>query len=60
MPITDGLTPHLSPAAKEVIKSFGGWTAFLQSYGLKPTDDDDAEEGRLIAERMGQEDERSK
>lgn len=42
----------MTPAEREIIKSYGGWTAFLQAYGLKPWDDDDAREGKQILEGM--------
>jgi hypothetical protein len=39
------------------VKSYGGWTAFLQSFGLKPWESDDAEEGKRILEAFAQQDE---
>ncbi|KAE8151733.1 hypothetical protein BDV25DRAFT_152220 [Aspergillus avenaceus] len=48
MPATDSLQPPLTPAEREIVKSYGGWTNFLFSYGLKPWNDDDAEEGLMI------------
>ncbi|KJZ75913.1 hypothetical protein HIM_04737 [Hirsutella minnesotensis 3608] len=48
MPITDGLQPPLSEAERKICKSYGGWTSFMQSMGLKPWDDDDAAEGKAI------------
>ena len=49
---TEITEPPLSPAEREVVKSFGGWTSFMQSYGLKPHDSGDAREAKLIVERM--------
>ncbi|KAM4063397.1 hypothetical protein HRG_010120 [Hirsutella rhossiliensis] len=48
MPATDSLQPPLSKAEREVCKSYGGWTNFMQSMGLKPWEDDDAAEGKAI------------
>ncbi|CAL1696647.1 unnamed protein product [Somion occarium] len=41
------------PATKEisdyeVLKAWGGWHNFLLSYGLKPYNKDDVEEGKAI------------
>jgi hypothetical protein len=35
-----------------IYDSFGGWDNFMISYGLKPWDDDDIEEGIAIVEAM--------
>lgn len=48
--------PHLSADAKRVVKEYGDWRSFLMTYGLKATDADQAEEGRRIAETMGEHD----
>ncbi|KAI1840970.1 hypothetical protein JX265_010442 [Neoarthrinium moseri] len=48
MPSSDSLQPPLSPAEREISKSYGGWTGFMQSMGLKPWNDDDAAEGKAI------------
>lgn len=42
----------LSAAAKDVLKSYGGWTNFMQSYALKPWDGNDAAEGKAILEGL--------
>uniref|UniRef100_A0A093V2F4 Uncharacterized protein n=1 Tax=Talaromyces marneffei PM1 TaxID=1077442 RepID=A0A093V2F4_TALMA len=48
MPASDGLQPPLSPAERDVVKSYGGWTRFCASFGLKPWNDEDAEEAMQI------------
>ncbi|KAG6017202.1 hypothetical protein E4U43_002120 [Claviceps pusilla] len=40
--------PPLTAAEREVRRSYGGWTNFMQSFNLKPWDSDDAEEGKAI------------
>ncbi|CDM33202.1 uncharacterized protein N7518_003826 [Penicillium psychrosexuale] len=52
MPSSDALQPPLTPAERAIVKSYGGWTRFMQSYGLKPWEDDDAEEGKKILEAL--------
>jgi hypothetical protein len=42
--------PPLSPAERAIVKSYGGWTQFMMSFGLKPWESDDAEEGKRILE----------
>ncbi|KAF8876823.1 hypothetical protein BD779DRAFT_1559227 [Infundibulicybe gibba] len=37
-------------------ESFGGWTNFMHSYGLKPWNDDDVEEGKQIVEGFKRQD----
>jgi hypothetical protein len=37
-------------------KPFGGWVGFMHSYGLKPSDDDDVEEGKRIIEAFKEQD----
>jgi len=37
-------------------KSFGGWPRFMHSYGLKPWDDNDVEEGKRIIETFKEQD----
>ncbi|KAJ5892867.1 hypothetical protein N7504_009558 [Penicillium tannophilum] len=57
MPITDSLQPPLSPAERAIVKSYGGWSQFMASFGLKPWDEDDAQEGKRILEGLAQNDE---
>ncbi|KAI8593680.1 hypothetical protein BDZ88DRAFT_403379 [Geranomyces variabilis] len=52
MPATDGLQPPLTPAEREVVKSYGGWTNFMQAYGLKPWESDDIAEAHAIVQQM--------
>lgn len=57
---------YIQKSDYEYYKSFGGWVGFMHSFGLKPTDSDDVEEGRSILEgfkkvdRMEWEEEQSK
>ncbi|ORY23615.1 hypothetical protein BCR39DRAFT_548938 [Naematelia encephala] len=60
MPITDGLAPPMTPAERQVVKSFGGWTAFLRTYGLKPEREEDKAEGKAIVEQMAKQDARAR
>jgi hypothetical protein len=46
------LEPELTPAEREIVKGYDGWTNFCLSYGLKPFKDDDAKEGKQILEAM--------
>ena len=50
--------PPLTPAERAIVKSYGGWTRFMQSFGLKPWDDEDADEGKKILEAFAAEDEK--
>lgn len=49
--------PPLTPAERKVVKSYGGWTNFMNSFALKPWDDDDAAEGKAIVEAFASNDE---
>ncbi|KAJ5593687.1 hypothetical protein N7537_010591 [Penicillium hordei] len=51
--------PPLSPAERAIVKSYGGWTSFMQCFGLKPWESDDAEEGKKILEAFVRSDENS-
>lgn len=42
------IEPPLTPAERAIVKSYGSWTAFMHSFGLKPWDQEDAEEGLQI------------
>ncbi|RSH86024.1 uncharacterized protein EHS24_004223 [Apiotrichum porosum] len=48
--------PPLNSYEREAVKSFGGWTAFCNAYGLKPQNADDNEEAYQIVKRMGEND----
>lgn len=48
----DSQQPPLTPAERAVVKDFGGWTAFMHSYGLKPHDADDAAPAHQIVKQM--------
>ncbi|KAJ5189989.1 hypothetical protein N7491_007970 [Penicillium cf. griseofulvum] len=48
MPATDGLQPPLTPAERAIVKSYGGWTYFMQAFGLKPWEAEDVEQGKRI------------
>lgn len=53
-------TAGLSAAAKNTLKSYGGWTAFLRSYNHKPENNDDAKEGKAILEALARNGEKEK
>ncbi|KAB8074216.1 hypothetical protein BDV29DRAFT_173959 [Aspergillus leporis] len=55
MPGSDALQPPLTPAERTIVKGYGGWTNFLISFGLKPWNDADAEEGKRILEGLARE-----
>lgn len=45
--------PILTPKEREILKrGWGDWTTFMLSYGLKPFDLDDAEEGKAVLSAM--------
>lgn len=48
------IEPPLTPAERAIVKSYGGWTSFMRSFGLKPWESDDAEEGKRILEAFVQ------
>lgn len=45
--------PALTAAEKAIVdRSFGDWTNFMASYGLKPWDADDIDEAHAIIRAM--------
>ena len=42
------LEPPLTSKEREICKAYGGWANFMASMGLKPWDQEDAEEGKAI------------
>lgn len=42
--------PPLSPAERAIVKSYGDWTSFMHSMGLKPYEFDDIDEAKRILE----------
>ncbi|OJJ50772.1 hypothetical protein ASPZODRAFT_126709 [Penicilliopsis zonata CBS 506.65] len=54
MPATDSLQPPLTPAERAIVKTYGGWTSFMSSYGLKPWDFDDIDEAKQILTTLAQ------
>ena len=38
----------MNPAEREIVKSFGGWTAFCHTYGLKPWNSEENDEAISI------------
>jgi len=49
LPKSNAITaPPCTPAERAIIKSYGGWTNFMLSFGLKPYNDDDLEEAKTI------------
>ncbi|WWC96156.1 hypothetical protein V866_003023 [Kwoniella sp. B9012] len=57
MPASDGLQPHLQPAERAIVKSYGGWTNFCVSYGLKPWEMDQNDEALAIVSALAKMDE---
>ncbi|BGP18118.1 hypothetical protein JCM10213v2_006169 [Rhodosporidiobolus nylandii] len=57
MPATDALAPPLTPAERDIVKSYGSWTNFCASFGIKPWDADAAAEGKAILRAFVQGDE---
>ncbi|KAF7718687.1 Uncharacterized protein PECH_001466 [Penicillium ucsense] len=53
---SDCLQPPLTPAQRSIVKSYGGWTMFLRSFGLKPWNTEDAEEGLRILNALVKDD----
>ena len=41
---------YVPPSTNSIYAPFGGWPGFMHSYGLKPSDLDDVEEGKRIVE----------
>lgn len=50
--VSDAIAPPMSSGAKAAVKSSGGWTNMVQSYGGKAHDQGDIESTRQIAEKM--------
>jgi hypothetical protein len=49
--------PPCTPAERAIVKSYGGWTQFMQCFGLKPWDMDDMEEAKRILVAFTQDEE---
>jgi hypothetical protein len=48
-----GQSEQYVPQSNDAIyESFGGWDNFMNSYGLKPWDDDDIKDGMAIVEAI--------
>ncbi|KAF9886148.1 hypothetical protein FE257_011973 [Aspergillus nanangensis] len=58
MPSTDALQPPLTSGEKEIVKSYGGWTPFMQSFALKPSEKEDVQEAKQILEVFLEDDEK--
>ncbi|CAK7224830.1 hypothetical protein SCUCBS95973_005653 [Sporothrix curviconia] len=56
MPATDALAPPLTPEERQIVKSYGGWTQFMISYGLKPYELEDIDEAKQIVSAMASND----
>jgi hypothetical protein len=49
----------LSSGARDIVKSYGGWTNTVHTYGGKAYDQDDIEETRQIVEQMAEDDQQN-
>ncbi|GMK58503.1 hypothetical protein CspeluHIS016_0505350 [Cutaneotrichosporon spelunceum] len=59
MPASDGLAPPLrSQAEKDIVASFGGWTAFCLAYGCKPWQTESNQEAKAILHSLATEERR--
>ncbi|KAJ5740989.1 hypothetical protein N7493_000861 [Penicillium malachiteum] len=56
MPSYDSLQPPLTPAERAIVKTYGSWSQFMFSFGLKPWNDDDVQEGKRILEAFAADD----
>ena len=56
MATTDRPEPPLSDKEREVVKSYGGWTAFCESPGLKPWEPSDKQEALSIVKALASHD----
>jgi hypothetical protein len=52
MPANATTSSRPKPTLNSIYAKLGGWQKFLLSYGLKPYNDDDVEEGKSIAQAM--------
>jgi hypothetical protein len=50
------LEPPLTPAERAIVKSYGGWTQFMISFGLKPYELDDIDEAKSIVASLAADD----
>ncbi|KAI5297069.1 hypothetical protein KEM55_005182, partial [Ascosphaera atra] len=48
MPATNGLQPPLTIEERAIVKSYGDWTSFMHSYGLKPQNLDESNQALRI------------
>jgi len=44
--------PSLTPAENAVVRSYGGWTEFMQTFGLKPWETEDIEDAISIIKSL--------
>ncbi|KLT39092.1 hypothetical protein CC85DRAFT_288916 [Cutaneotrichosporon oleaginosum] len=60
MPASDGLAPPMaSQTEKDIVKSYGGWTAFCLAYGCRPWDSESNDEAKAILKSMAREEDRA-
>ncbi|GAA5866938.1 hypothetical protein JCM8547_003923 [Rhodosporidiobolus lusitaniae] len=48
------IPPSLTPAQRAIVKSYGYWTSFCHSFGIRPTDPTAREEGKAILKELVQ------
>jgi len=51
------LAPRLTRTESAIVRDYGGWTRFLQSFELNPWDESDIKEGKRIVKELAEDQE---